>query len=71
MKNLSGALLYGRLGALPIDNRLGWKGLPGTNTLAYYENSKIMAVKSFITLAPGVNVIRALNFITYEDTKIS
>ncbi len=33
--------------------RLGWKGLPGTNTLAYYENSSITAVKGFITLAPG------------------
>ena len=25
--------------ALPANIRLGWKGLPGTNTLAYYENS--------------------------------
>jgi hypothetical protein len=24
--------------ALPINIRLYWKGLPGTNTLAYYEN---------------------------------
>jgi hypothetical protein len=24
--------------ALPTKTRLGWKGLPGTNTLAYYEN---------------------------------
>ncbi len=39
--------------ALPKDNRLGWKGLPGTNTPAYCENSSIMAVKSFRTLAPG------------------
>jgi hypothetical protein len=22
----------------PAKIRLGWKGLPGTNTLAYYEN---------------------------------
>jgi hypothetical protein len=26
------------LGALPTNIRLGWKGLPGTSTLAYYEN---------------------------------
>jgi hypothetical protein len=38
--------------------RLGWKSLPGTNALAYYEHLKITAVKSFITLAPGVNVIK-------------
>ncbi len=24
---------------LPANIRLGWKGLPGTNTQAYYENS--------------------------------
>ena len=25
--------------ALPANIRLGWKGLPGTNTLAHYKNS--------------------------------
>jgi hypothetical protein len=38
----------------------GWKGckdLPGTNTLAYYEKSKLTTVKSFITLAICANVI--------------
>jgi hypothetical protein len=34
--------------------RLDWKGLPGTNTLAYYKNSYITDKKSFITLASGV-----------------
>jgi len=30
--------LYGRLWASPTNIiRLGWKGLPGTNTQAYYE----------------------------------
>jgi hypothetical protein len=37
-KNHSGALLYGWLLALPTNNRLGWKNLPGTNTLVYYQN---------------------------------
>jgi hypothetical protein len=32
---------------------LCWKNLPGTNTLAYYENSQIMDKSSFLTLAPG------------------
>jgi hypothetical protein len=27
--------------ALLANNRLGWKGLPGTNTLAYYGHMKI------------------------------
>jgi hypothetical protein len=38
--------------AFPANIRLGWKGLSGTNALAYYENSKITTVKSFIRLAP-------------------
>ncbi len=50
-KHLSGAPLKGWLLALPTNNRLGWKDLPEANTLPYYENSKLTAVKSFITLA--------------------
>ena len=34
--------------------RLGWKGLPGTNSLAYYENPSITTVKSFVGMAPGL-----------------
>jgi hypothetical protein len=45
--------ISGKLLALPTYIRLGWKSLPETSTLAYYENSQITAVKSFITLAPG------------------
>jgi hypothetical protein len=43
----------GRLFALPTNNRLGWKSLPVTYTLTYYEKSKVTAAKSFITLGPG------------------
>ncbi len=52
MKQLSGAPLYGRLLALPTNNRLGWKGLSGANTVAYHLRRK----KSFITWAPGANL---------------
>jgi hypothetical protein len=38
---------------LPTKIRLTWKGLPRTNTLTYYENLQITAVKSFIVLSPG------------------
>jgi len=38
-RNLPGVPLKGRFLALPTNIRLGWKGLPGTNTLAYYQNS--------------------------------
>ncbi len=36
MKRLSGVPLKGRLLALPTNIRLGWKGLAGTNALAYF-----------------------------------
>jgi hypothetical protein len=38
--------------ALPVNIRLGWKGLPETTTLPYYENPLITAMKSLILLAP-------------------
>jgi hypothetical protein len=52
VKHLYGAPLKDRLLAFST-NRLCWKSLPETNTLAYYVNSKIRDVKSFTTLAPG------------------
>ncbi len=39
--------------ALPANIRLGWKGLPRANTLAYCGNPYITAVKSFIVQAAG------------------
>jgi len=38
--------------ASPTKIRLGWKGLPGTNTIAYLEHPYFVNVKWFITLAP-------------------
>jgi hypothetical protein len=49
MKHLSGAPLLGRLPGLPINIRLGWKGLQG-NTLAYYELKKFKIVNLEINL---------------------
>ncbi len=60
VKHLSGAPLKGRLMALSTNNRLGWNGLLGANTLAYYENSQLTTVNSFITLAPGRIIIKLL-----------
>jgi hypothetical protein len=37
-------VIYGfrnKLECLSLITRLGWKGLPGTNTLAYYGNHKL------------------------------
>ncbi len=48
----------GRLLALPTRIRLMMERLPRTNGRAYYEKSYLTAVKSFITLAPGVSVVK-------------
>ncbi len=42
--------LQDRLVALPANIRLGYKGFPGTNTLAYCKKMLIIPIKSFITL---------------------
>jgi hypothetical protein len=50
-------VLHSRIGPLasPTNIRLGWKGLPGTNTLAYFKNPKITTVKSFIVKTLGLD----------------
>jgi hypothetical protein len=40
-------------GLTPANITLGWKGLSGTNPLAYYEHLYIAAVKGFIKLGPS------------------
>jgi hypothetical protein len=42
-------LQLGRLLALATNIRLGWKGVQGTNTLAYYENP-LIADKKFYNI---------------------
>jgi len=51
LEHLKGASLV-QAPALPASIRLGWKGLPGSNTLVYNENPLIMAVKNFVVQAP-------------------
>jgi hypothetical protein len=55
IEHLKGALLM-YSPALSKNIRLGWKGLPVKNTLAYYEHLQITTVKSFITLGTGPTV---------------
>jgi len=50
--------------------RLGWKGLTGANTLAYYENSQFTDRKSFITLDPGDDVIKLFSTVADEEAKL-
>jgi hypothetical protein len=57
MEHLKGASLM-QAPVLLAKIRQGWKGLQGTNTLAYFKHS----VNSFIILVTGVNVIKLLFF---------
>ncbi len=47
-------MFHSILGPWPCPQTLdyAWKSLPRINTLAYYEISKIVSIKSFIGLAP-------------------
>jgi hypothetical protein len=45
-----------------VNMRLGWKGLPRTNALAYYEKMQLRAVKRFLTFSTGGSVINAATF---------
>ena len=45
---------------LPANIRLGWKSVPRTNTLAFYENPQITTVKSFIVHALIVGKIESI-----------
>jgi hypothetical protein len=46
--------------ALLANIRLGWKDLPGTNTLAYLSEEWVTQ-KKIITLRPGANVVKLLH----------
>jgi hypothetical protein len=50
----------------PTNNRLRWKRLAMTNTLAYHSKKFITSVKSFILETSGVN---AFNFFTAVITR--
>ncbi len=56
----------GQAQALLTNIRLGWKGSPGTNALAYYEHSQIAASKSFIALGHGANVTQLFTDVIYK-----
>jgi hypothetical protein len=58
VEHLKGASIIYAL-ALSANIRHGWKNLPGTNTLAYYENPQI-------TLVPGDNVIKLFTVISFR-----
>ncbi len=63
------SLPLGLLWPCPQILRPNWKGFIRTNTVAYMASSSATKEKSFITLTPGVNVIKPFFFITDDDAK--
>ncbi len=59
MEHLIGAS-FGQALPLPTNITIGWKGFAGKNALAYWS------VKSFITLAPCINVTKRFSSVIYE-----
>jgi hypothetical protein len=49
-----------KLLVLTTNIRVALKGLPGTNTPAYLTSSKITAVKMYITIVLGIEIIKLI-----------
>ncbi len=58
MNPILGASLLGRLLALPKYIRQGWKDLPGTNTLVFFQTLVNYGRKSYIILGTGANATK-------------
>jgi hypothetical protein len=54
--------------ALPTNNRLGWKALPGTNTLAYWELFVKYGHKMFYNFGPRCQIKKTFS-VTYKEEK--
>ena len=61
MKHCSDALHLGRRLSLPTTITLGWKGLPGTNTIAYFKYSKITAAKCVCSVGHSLEKLARTN----------
>jgi len=61
VKHFSCVSLLDMLLALQTNIKIGWKGLPRANTLAYFEDSYVnVGHKNFVTLGPEVSRIKNL-----------
>ncbi len=69
LEHLSDASVLGKLLAFPANVRQDRKVIASTNTLAYLASSIVTKEKCFITLTPGVNVIKLLLFVADDETK--
>jgi hypothetical protein len=66
VERLKGASLEQAPG-LPVNIRLCWESLAGTNAPAFDEKTKLKVVKSLISLAPTQTSINITSDITYAS----
>jgi hypothetical protein len=59
----------GKLLALLTNVRLARKNLPHANTQAYFLLPSVMKKKSFVTLSPGVDVIKLFYVVTDDEAQ--
>ncbi len=59
------AVIYGFLYKARVFVMLDWKCIPMTNAVAYYKNCNLRT-KKFITMHPGVNVIKLFTTVFYK-----
>jgi hypothetical protein len=67
LEHLSGASFLGKLMVFPANDRPDWKVIAYTNTLAYWASSTVTKEKCFITLTPGVDVIKLFSFVADDE----
>jgi hypothetical protein len=66
LEHLSDASFLGKLLVFPAIIRLDGKVIASKNTLAYLASSTVMREKCFITLTPGLTLIKT--FLIFTDS---
>jgi hypothetical protein len=66
---LSDASFLGELLVLPANVRLDWKEIARYKHSSLFGLINVMKEKSFITLTPGVNVIKLFSFVTDDEAQ--
>jgi hypothetical protein len=61
-------LNLGKLLALQANRKRYWKGLAGTNTLAYFVGAVMMKKDIFITLTPIVMILKLFSSTEIKET---
>ncbi len=69
LEHLSDASFLGKLLVFPANVRLDWKVIASTHTLTYLASSTVTKEKCFITLTPGLNLIKLFFFVVDVPAK--